>query len=314
MKFSVPQSLNDLAALTSSKVIGDGSMNVYGINEIHKVENGDITFVDHEKYYDKALNSAATFIIINKKADVPKGKALLFCDDPFNAYNKIVKHFRSFIPADKRISDTAVIGEGTVIQPGAFIGNHVTIGKNSLIHSNVSIYDHCVIGDHVIIHANTVIGGDAFYFKRRQEGYDKMISCGRTVIHDHVEIGAGCTIDKGVSGDTIIGQGTKIDNLVHIGHDTVVGKNCLFAGQVGIAGVATIEDDVILWGQVGVSKDLTIGKGAVVLAKSGIPKSLAGGKTYFGTPTQEAREKMRELAFIKQLPDIIVKLKEKINS
>lgn len=314
MKFSVPPSLNDLAALTSSQVIGDGNMFVYGINEIHKVEEGDATFVDHEKYYDKALSSAATFIIINKQVTLPKGKALLFCEDPFKAYNKIVGHFRKFTPANKNISDSALIGKGTVIQPGAFIGNLVTIGKDCIIHSNVSIYDHCIIGDHVIIHANTVIGADAFYFKRGPEGYDKMLSCGRTVIHDHVEIGAGCTIDKGVSGDTIIGQGTKIDNQVHIGHDTVVGKNCLFAGQVGIAGVATIEDDVILWGQVGVSKDLTIGRGAVVLAQSGIPKSLEGGKTYFGTPTQEARLKMRELAFIKQLPEVIVKLKEKMDS
>jgi UDP-3-O-[3-hydroxymyristoyl] glucosamine N-acyltransferase len=310
MKFTVPQSLEDLAMLTSSSVIGDGSMKVYGINEIHKVENGDITFVDHPKYYDKALNSSATFVIINKKIEAPEGKALLYSETPFDAYNAIVKHFRSFEPSVKHVSDSAQIGEGTILQPGAFVGNHVTIGKHCIIHSNVSIYDHSVIGDYVIIHANTVIGGDAFYFKRKPEGYDKMISCGRAVIHDHVEIGAGCTIDKGVSGDTIIGLGTKIDNLVHIGHDTVVGKNCLFAGQVGIAGVATIEDDVILWGQVGVSKDLTIGKGAVVLAKSGVPKSLEGGKTYFGAPTQEAREKMRELAFIKQLPDIIMKLKE----
>jgi UDP-3-O-[3-hydroxymyristoyl] glucosamine N-acyltransferase len=310
MKFSVPQTLNDLAALTSSTVIGDGSLKVIGINEIHKVESGDITFVDHPKYYDKALSSAATFVIINKKIDAPEGKALLYCEQPFDVYNAIVRHFRKFEPSSKSISDSAEIGEGTIVQPGAFIGNHVKIGKHCIIHSNVSIYDYSVIGDYVIIHANTVIGGDAFYFKRKPEGYDKMISCGRAIIHDHVEIGAGCTIDKGVSGDTVIGLGTKIDNMVHIGHDTVVGKNCLFAGQVGIAGVATIEDDVILWGQVGVSKDLTIGKGAVVLAKSGVPKSLEGGKIYFGAPTQEAREKMRELAFIKQLPDIIVKLKE----
>ncbi|MCX6290295.1 MAG: UDP-3-O-(3-hydroxymyristoyl)glucosamine N-acyltransferase [Bacteroidetes bacterium] len=310
MKFPVPQLLHELAKLTASEIIGDRSLLVHGINEIHKVEDGDITFVDHEKYYDKALSSSATFIIINKKTEAPQGKALLFCNDPFTAYNTIVKTFRKFEPAVKNISDSAVIGEGTVIQPGAFVGHHVKIGKHCIIHSNVSIYDHCVIGDHVIIQSNTVIGGDAFYFKRRPEGYDKMLSCGRVIIHDHVEIGAGCTIDKGVSGDTIIGQGTKIDNLIQIGHDTVVGKNCLFASQVGIAGVAVIEDDVILWGQVGVSKDLTIGKGAVVLAKSGVPKSIAGGKVYFGIPIQEAREKMRELALVKQLPGIIEKLKK----
>ncbi|MFN8144104.1 MAG: UDP-3-O-(3-hydroxymyristoyl)glucosamine N-acyltransferase [Bacteroidia bacterium] len=309
MKFPSPIPLLQLAQLTNSRVIGDGLMTVHGINEIHKVETGDITFVDHPKYYDKALQSAATFIIINKEVAVPAGKALMFSDDPFTAYNTIVRKYRTFSPGKSSISETALIGEGTIIQPGAFIGQHAVIGKNCLIHANVSIYDHTHIGDDVIIHSNSVIGADAFYFKRRPEGYDKMISCGRVVIHDKVEIGACCTIDKGVSGDTIIGAGTKMDNMVHIGHDTVVGKNCLFAGQVGIAGVVTIEDDVILWGQVGVQKDLTIGKGAVVLGKSGVPKSLEGGKTYFGSPTQEAREKMKELAFIKQLPSIIEKLK-----
>jgi len=309
MKFPVPVSPDELAKLTQARLIKQTDDPVLGINEIHKVEKGDITFVDHPKYYDKALESAATFILINKELPAPAGKALLICDDPFSAYVNIVKKFRAFQPATLPISNTATIGNGTVIQPGVFIGEHVTIGENCLIHSNVSIYDHTVIGNNVIIHANTSIGSDAFYFKRRPEGYDKMVSCGRVVIHDHVEIGACCSIDKGVSGDTVIGRGTKIDNQVHVGHDTVIGKNCLFAAQVGIAGVVTIEDEVILWGQVGVQKDLTIGKGAVVLGQSGIPKSLEGGKTYFGSPVQEAREKMRELAFVKQLPDIIEKLK-----
>ena len=311
MKFPVPVLLEELAKITGSQVFSQTNVPVTGINEIHKVEKGDITFVDHPKYYEKALNSAATFIIINKKMDVPHGKALLLSDDPFTAYISIVKKFRSFHPSSQSISSTAVIGKGSILQPGVFVGEHVRIGSNCLIHSNVSIYDFSEIGNDVIIHANTVIGSDAFYFKRRPEGYDKMLSCGRVIIHDKVEIGASCTIDKGVSGDTIIGKGTKIDNQVHVGHDSVVGKNCLFAAQVGIAGVVTIEDDVILWGQVGVQKDLTIGKGAVVLGQSGIPKSLEGGKTYFGSPVQEAREKMRELAFVKQLPDLIKKLKQK---
>ncbi len=310
MRFDVPVKLEVLAKLTGTRVLGEGHRLVSGINEIHKVEEGDITFVDHPKYYDKALQSAASFVIINKEVAVPEGKALLFAEDPFSAYIAIVKKFRTFEKSDKAISSNAVIGEGTILQPGVFIGHHVTIGKNCLIHANVSIYDHTTIGDDVVIHAGTVIGSDAFYFKRRPEGYDKMVSCGRVIIGNRVEIGASCTIDKGVSGDTVIGDGTKMDNQVHVGHDTVIGKNCLFAAQVGIAGVVTIEDDVILWGQVGVQKDLTIGKGAVVLGQSGIPKSLEGGKTYFGSPTQEAREKMRELALVKQLPDIIEKLKK----
>ena len=309
MKFPVPVTPGELANLTQARLISQTDDPVHGINEIHKVEKGDITFVDHPKYYDKALQSAATFILINKELPAPAGKALLICDDPFSAYVTIVNKFRVFQPATLPISNTATIGNGTVIQPGVFIGEHVTIGENCLIHSNVSIYDHTVIGNNVVIHANTSIGSDAFYFKRRPDAYDKMVSCGRVVIHDRVEIGACCSIDKGVSGDTVIGSGTKIDNQVHVGHDTVIGKNCLFAAQVGIAGVVTIEDEVILWGQVGVQKDLTIGRGAVVLGQSGIPKSLEGGKTYFGSPVQEAREKMRELALVKQLPDIIEKLK-----
>jgi len=313
MKFSSPQKLAYLAQLTSARIIGDEQKLVTGINEIHKVEEGDITFVDHPKYYDKALQSGATFIIINKEVSAPAGKALLFHDDPFTVYVSIVNHFRPFQSSAKFISDTAAIGAGSVIQPGAFIGNHVKIGSGCVIHSNVSIYDHSEIGNNCVIHSNTVIGADAFYFKRRPDHYDKMLSCGRVIIHDNVEIGACCTIDKGVSSDTIIGMGTKLDNHVHVGHDTVIGKNCLFAAQVGIAGVVTIEDDVILWGQVGVQKDLTIGKGAVVLGQSGIPKSLEGGKTYFGSPTQEAREKMKELAMVKQLPELIEKLK-KVNS
>lgn len=309
MKFDKPVRLDELATLTGSRIVGDGGASVIGINEIHMVGEGDITFVDHVKYYDKALSSAATFIIINKEVTPPAGKSLLIHNDPFTAYNTIVKQFRSFRPSSAAVSPSARIGTGTLIQPGAFVGNDVRIGNNCVIHSNVSIYDHSIIGDDVIIHANTVIGADAFYFKRRPLGFDKMISCGRVIIHDRVEIGACCTIDKGVSGDTVIGEGTKMDNMVHVGHDTVIGRNCLFAGQVGIAGVVTIEDDVILWGQVGVQKDLTIGKGAVVLGKSGVPKSLEGGKTYFGSPTQEAREKMKELALVKQLPYIIEKLK-----
>jgi UDP-3-O-[3-hydroxymyristoyl] glucosamine N-acyltransferase len=309
MKFKATITLGELADYTGARVIGDAGHIVRGINEIHKVEEGDITFVDHPKYYDKALCSSATFIIINKEVEPPAGKSLLFAEDPFAVYNKIVLRYRPFQSASDAISPSASIGEGTVIQPGVFIGNHVKIGKNCIIHANVCIYDHSEIGDDVVLHSNTVIGADAFYFKRRPEGYDKMNSCGRVIIHDRVEIGACCTIDKGVSADTIIGAGTKLDNMVHIGHDTVIGENCLFAAQVGVAGVVTIEDNVILWGQVGVQKDLTIGKGAIVLGKSGVPKSLEGGKTYFGAPTQEARDKMRELALIKQLPELLERLK-----
>jgi len=313
MKLEHPISVQWMAEFVGAELVGDINQLAYGLNEIHKVQNGDVSFVDFEKYYNKCLFSPATIIIINKKVDCPEGKTLMIHEDPFSAYVKLVKHFRPFEPCNSMISPTAEIGEGTHLQPNVFVGNNVKIGKNCLIHPNVTIYDNSIIGDHVIIHSGAVIGADAFYFKRRKERemqHDKLESCGRVIIGDYVEIGACSTVDKGVSGDTIIGTGTKFDNHVHIGHGAVIGKNCLFAAQVGVGGKAIIEDEVILWGQVGVSKDLVIGKGAIVYAQSGVPSSIEGGKIYFGSPVEEARGKMKELNWIKRIPAIWEKLNE----
>jgi UDP-3-O-[3-hydroxymyristoyl] glucosamine N-acyltransferase len=307
MRLNKPVSVQWIADLIGAEIAGNTNGEATGINEIHKVEKGDIVFVDHPKYYETCINSAATTIIINKNADCPDEKTLLIVADPFEAFLKLVNHFRPFTPSTKNISDSASIGLNTVIMPNSFIGNHVTIGNDCIIHPNVTILDHCVIGNNVIVQAGTVIGSDAFYYNKktnRDIHYKKMNSCGRVVIEEFVEIGANCTIDRGVSGDTVIGAGTKIDNLVHIGHDTEVGKNCLFAGQVGIAGATKIEDNVILWGQVGVSKTLTIGKGAIVYAQSGVKDSIDGGKVYFGSPVEDAREKMKEFVWIKRIPQL----------
>jgi len=313
MKFPSPVSVQWIAEFIGATIIGNKDTSATGINEIHKVETGDLVFVDHPKYYDKCIHSAASFIIINKETTVPDGKALLVVSDPFEAYLKIVNHFRPFTPATKLISDTAAIGEGTVIMPGAFIGHEVSIGTNCIIHPNVTIGDYTVIGNNVIIQAGTVIGSDAFYYntkKNRDVWYKKMQSCGRVVIEDDVELGAACTIDRGVSHDTVIGRGTKFDNQVHIGHDSVIGKNCLFAAQVGVAGAVEIKDGVILWGQVGVSKTLTIGENAVVLAQSGVPSSIDGNKVYFGTPAEDAMVKKKELVWVKRIPEIWEKVKK----
>jgi UDP-3-O-[3-hydroxymyristoyl] glucosamine N-acyltransferase len=307
MRFDKPVHVKWIAEFLQAEITGNTTASATGINEIHKVETGDIVFVDHPKYYDKCLQSAATFIIINKRTECPDGKTLFIVNDPFEAYLKLVNHFRPFTPSMKPVSDSANIGEGTIIMPNTFIGNHVQIGNNCIIYPNVTILDHCIIGNNVIIQAGSVIGSDAFYYNKktnRDIHYKKMNSCGRVVLEDFVEIGAGCTIDRGVSGDTVIGAGTKIDNLVHIGHDTEIGKNCLFAGQVGIAGATKVEDEVILWGQVGVSKTLTIGKGAIVYAQSGVKDSIAGGKVYFGSPVEDAREKMKEFVWIKRIPQL----------
>ena len=307
MNWSKSISAGELAQKLGAECIGDSTIQLSGINEIHRVQEGDVTFCDNSKYIKKALESPASCVLVNARAEAPKGKVLLLLDEPFTVFTTLSKELRGSLETTDMVDSSAAIGNGTVIMPGTFLGNNVVVGKNCLIHPNVTVYDGCTIGDNVIIHSGTVIGADAFYYQRN-DGYNKLNSCGTVRIENDVEIGANCTIDRGVTSETVIGRGTKIDNLVQIGHDTVIGKNCLFASQVGIAGVVTIEDDVILWGQVGVQKDLTIGKGAVVLGQSGIAKSLKGGITYFGSPVQEARQKMKELAFIKQLPSIIQKL------
>ncbi|PKB44274.1 UDP-3-O-[3-hydroxymyristoyl] glucosamine N-acyltransferase [Cellulophaga sp. RHA19] len=311
MKFPIPHTLKQIAAIIDCNYVGEDSFSVLGMNEIHVVTKGDIVFVDHPKYYDKALQSKATIILINKEVACPEGKALLISDDPFRDFNKLTTYFKPFLKSVSTVSETAKIGENTVIQPNAFVGNNVTIGKNCVIHSNVSIYDNCVLGDNVTIHAGSVLGADAFYYKNRPEGFDKLLSGGRVVIESNVDIGALCTIDKGVTGDTTIGEGSKLDNQVHVGHDTVIGKKCLIASQTGIAGCVVIEDEVTLWGQVGTTSGITIGKKAVVMGQTGVTKSIVGGKSYFGTPIEESREKLRQLANVKKIPSILQNIKNK---
>lgn len=308
MKLATPFKLKEIAAIIDCTFEGDPNHIITGLNEIHMVEPGDVVFVDHPKYYDKALQSKATTILINKQVECPAGKALLVSDDPFRDYNRLVRHFN---PPSYKVekNDIAKIGINTVLMPGVYLGNNVTVGDNCVLHPNVVVYDNCHIGNNVIIHANSVIGADAFYYKKRPDMYDKLISCGRVIIEDNVEIGALTTIDKGVSGDTVIGAGTKIDNHVQIGHDTQVGKMCLFAAHVGVAGVVKIEDGVTLWGQSGVRSDVTLHKGAVLLAQSGLGEDIPAGKTYFGTPAGEARGKMKEVAALRMLPELINKIK-----
>jgi UDP-3-O-[3-hydroxymyristoyl] glucosamine N-acyltransferase len=312
MQFPSPVPVSWLADFINAKILGDENAFASGINEIHKVKNGDIVFVDHPKYYDTCLNSAATCIIINAEKEAPEGKTLFVVDDPFEAYLKIVNYFKPFVASEKMISDSSNVGKNTIVMPNVFLGNNVRIGDDCIIHPNVIIYDDCVIGNHVEIHSGTVIGSDAFYFntkKNREQWFKKMQSCGIVEIQDHVEIGANCTIDRGVSDSTIIGSGTKMDNLIHVGHDVSIGKNCLIAAQVGIAGGTALGDGVTLWGQVGVNKTISIGDNAIVMGQGGVTSSIEGNKTYWGTPIQEFYSKRKELVMIKRLPEIWEKVK-----
>jgi UDP-3-O-[3-hydroxymyristoyl] glucosamine N-acyltransferase len=310
MDLKQPETLESISEIINCKFSGEPKHQITGFNEIHKVRNGDVVFVDHPKYYDKALESAATTIIINKEVTCPKGKGLIFSEDPCADFNKLTRHFKPSETFNAEISPSSVIHPSSIIEPGVIIGNHVRIGKQCLIRPGVVVHDYTEIGDHVIIHANTVLGADAFYYKKRGSIYDKMHTCGKVVIEDDVEIGALCTIDKGVTGDTHIKKGTKIDNQVQIGHDTVIGENCLIAAHSGIAGATILKDNVTLWGQVGITSGVTIGEGAVISAKSGVSKSLPGGVTYVGAPAVPLRNKYREMAALRKLPELINNLEK----
>lgn len=305
MKLKKEHTVAEIASLIDGKIVGDPNHIVTGLNEIHRVESGDLMFVDHPKYYQKALKSAATTILIDQEVECPEGKALIISTQPFDDYNKLTRHFAPTIPWTGAIGNNANIDPTAVIYPNVTIGHDVTIGKNAVIHSGVVIGDRSIIEENVVVGSNSVIGHYAFYYKKKDSGFDRMHSCGAVHLKKDVEIGALCTIDAGVSAMTIIGEGTKIDNQVHIGHDTVVGRHCLMAANVGIAGCVTIEDRVTLWGQVGVVSDIVIGEGAVVLGQAGVGKSLEGGKSYLGSPCDEARKKFREIAAIRKLPEII---------
>ena len=306
MKFNKKVQLQTLLSIIDAKPLGNLDVEITGINEIHTVEEGDISFVDSPKYYDRMLKSKASIIIINTgEVAIPEGKLLLVTNDPFDAYMKIVEHFKPFVPSSKMIADSATIGVGTVIQPNVFIGNNVVIGKNCLIHSNVSIYDNCIIGDNCIIHSGSVLGADAYYFQKHDGALRKFLSCGNVVIGNDVEIGALCSIDKGVSNDTTIGEGTKMDNHVQVGHDTVIGKHCLIGCNCSIAGVTVIEDDVLIWANVAVNKDIVVGRGSTILATSAVDKSVAPGSVMFGVPAEVASKRWRQLAALRNLPDFM---------
>lgn len=309
MRFEHPIPVSEIASRISANVLGDGTRLTTGINEIHKVVPGDITFVDVAKYFESALKSQASVVILNEEVEIPAGKTLLLHDEPFEAYNFLVSQFRPFLPLTAQVSPLAKVHPTAVIEPNVVIGPYTEIGANSHIQAGAIIHSHCVIGKNTIIQSGAIIGTDAFYYKRYPDHLTQWNTCGRVVIGDDVMIGAGCTINKGVSGDTVIGDGTKFDSQIHIGHDAVIGKHCLFAAQVGVGGNTIIEDHVVLYGQVGVAQNIRIGERAVVLAKSGVAKTIEGGKTYFGYPAGEANEKMRELASLRGLPAFLSKAK-----
>lgn len=310
MDFPQPVPVKELASLINAAMIGEEDLVLKGINEIHKVSQWDITFVDHPKYFNAALQSQASAIIVPADMDCPPGKVLLITDQPFLAYEKIVNHFRPVVALNTEGTENYEVDETAIIEPGAIIGQNVRIGKMCHIQSGAVIRPYSYLGDRVMVQSGAIIGAQAFYFKKWEDKYQAWTGCGRVIIEDDVWIGAGTTIAQGVSGDTIIGAGTKIDCQVMIGHGVVIGKNCLLAAQVGIAGKTVLGDWCTVYGQAGITQNLHIGDKAVVYAQSGVMKDLEGGHSYFGSPAEETRLKFKEMTALKNIAADFIRTKK----
>jgi UDP-3-O-[3-hydroxymyristoyl] glucosamine N-acyltransferase len=313
MKFQNKLTVNQIVEIINQKItlIGNPNNLISGINEMHSIEPGDLSFVDNQKYYEKVLNSDASAIIINKAMEAPKDKTLIITPDPLQCFVNIINHFITFTPQHTSIHPDAKIGEGTVIQPNVFIGENVNIGKNCIIHSNVSIYGNTEIGDNVVIHSNTTISADACYFQKRETGWVKLLSCGSVKIEDDVEIGCNCCIDRGASGTTFIGKGTKFDNQIQIGHDAHIGAHCFLGAQSGVSGCTFIDDFCSIWSKSGVNKGLYVAKNTTLLAVSALDKSIYDeGTVLFGMPAEDARKKWKEMTYIRKLPELFAEIEK----
>jgi len=301
MQLTTPITASDLATQLGAQLVGEGSIRITGANEIHHARQGDLCFVDHPKYYTSTLASAASVILIDKLVECPPGKALLIHPAPFAAYNSVIWGARPQVQWPTGVAKTARVGTGTHIAPTAVVGENAVIGEYCHLGPNCVIGDGCVLGDRVTVSSGAVLGGEAFYFKRTDEGLIPWRSGGSVLLEDDVFVGPCCTISRGVSSTTVIGRGSKLDAQVQIGHDCKIGQHVQMAAQVGVAGNCVIGDWSILQGQAGIAQNVTMGPHTVIMAQSGAGRDLEGGKSWFGSPVQEARKAFRDMVLLRRL-------------
>jgi len=320
--------LRELADCLGCRLDGDGAIEITRVAGIGDAGPGDLTFLANPKY-EKALRSTRASAVILREDARPAPCAMLRAADPYLAFARAVAlfapewrpepgvHALTAVAADARLGEGislgpfvavgagAVIGDRTVVFPSVTIGPGVRIGRDCVIHSNVSLRERVTLGDRVILQNGVVVGGDGYGFVRRGDGtHEKIPQVAAVVIEDDVELGANTTVDRPAVGETRIRAGTKIDNLVQVGHGVTVGRNVLLAAQVGIAGSTEIEDDVVFGGQVGVGGHLTIGRGAVAVGQSGVTNSLAAGAFVAGYPAIDNREWRKASVLFRRLPEL----------
>ena len=322
------KTLAELAEYVGGRVFGDPNVAIRSASTLGRAEKGDISFLTNRKYSKQLKTTRASAVIVGKEtpnASVP----LLIAEDPYYAFMQVMvllhghrKHKKVGISTHSSIADTAKIGadchihdfatiadearigDGCIIYPGVYVGQGVHIGNDTIIYPNVTIYDGCKIGNRVIINANSTIGEDGFGYASHKGMHHKIPQIGTVIIEDDAEIGALCGIERGTLGDTVIGQGSKLGDLIAVGHGSKIGAHSLLVAQVGIAGSTSLGHHCIIGGQGGIVGHINIGNNVTIAAKSGVINNDPDGKVVLGAPAIEAGQGRRAYGMIQHLPEM----------
>ncbi|MCK4547937.1 MAG: UDP-3-O-(3-hydroxymyristoyl)glucosamine N-acyltransferase [Candidatus Eisenbacteria sp.] len=326
--------LGEIAERIGGELVGSGSIEIRGVSGIREAEEGDVTFLANPRYEGYLRTTRASAVIMSRNSFQPSSP-VIYDDNPYLAFLKVVKiffpdrgnfpdgiHPKAVIGENVRlgkavaigahvvVGDGAEIGDRAVLLAGCYVGDRTRIGDDTLIYPNVSVREDVSIGKRVIIHCGAVVGSDGFGFAKDGDEYQKVPQVGNVVVADDVEIGANVCIDRSTTGTTRIGRGTKIDNLVQIGHNVVIGENSIIVAQVGISGSTEIGNNVTLAGQSGVVGHIKIGDNAVVGAQAGVTKSVSPGTCVSGYPARPHAQSARINATMQRLPELLQKLRE----
>lgn len=327
------KSLGEIAKLIDGKLIGDDKLIIHGATNLEEASENEITFAV-PPYIDKAEKSMAAAIILQDNVDVNFSKPVILVENPRIAFAKVLEVFSPVFDVKREIHKTAivsgkvdigknvaimpyviieddcVIGDDVIIYPHVYIGKGVTIGNGSIVYSNVSIYANCIIGQRAILHSGAVIGGDGFGYVTIEGKHRKVPQVGNVVLGDDVEVGCNSCVDCGTTGSTIVGNGTKIDNFVHIAHNDIIGENCFLVAHVGISGSVKVGNNVTMAGQVATAGHITIGNNCVFAGRSGITRDVPDNSVYAGFPAKPHKEWLKQEVMQRKLPDLFKKVTE----
>lgn len=336
MEFTASQ----IASFINGKIIGDENASISGVSPIENGENGHLSFVAQERFAEFIDTSKCSVLIVSEKLLTKDSytNTIIAVEDAYLSFQILMNLYKEmqgrksgieegavfhetskvgenvYVGAFTCVSEKVKIGDETQIYPQVYIGKNVKIGKNCIIYSGVRIYDYCVIGDNCVIHSNTVIGSDGFGFQPTKDGYQKIPQLGNVIIEDHVEIGSNCSIDRGTIGSTIIGKGTKIDNLIQIAHNVKIGEHNVIAAQTGIAGSTVIGDWNQIGGQVGIVGHINIGNQVKVQAQSGVNSSAKDNEILYGSPAINASEYRRNYVHFRNFAQIVNRINQLENN